>query len=83
MIKLNKKIITEVIGWYGITVILFAYILISFEIIFPTSFIYQIMNGTGAVCIMYETYKKRDYQPCFLNLIWLLISIISLIKMVI
>lgn len=83
MDKKNKKIIDEMIGWYGTVAILLAYALISFEVFSAKSFIYQILNGTGALGIVYISVKKKAYQPGVLNIIWALIAVIAILGLVI
>lgn len=82
-----KNIISESIGWYGTAAIITAFALVSFEILEPTSFTYQILNGTGALGIVYTSLKKktahdrRSWQPAVLNMIWALIAIFALVKL--
>jgi len=59
----NKRILDEIIGWYGTIVIVLAYALLSFNIISPTNLTYQILNATGALGIVYISFKKKTYQP--------------------
>lgn len=75
-----KKIILNLIGWYGVIIILVAYFLNSFSIISNHSFLYQFFNTTGAIGIVITSLKKKDYQPAVLNLAWALIGIIALIN---
>ena len=75
-----NKTITEVVGWYGTVAILGAYALVSFEIVEPTSFLYQVLNGTGAIGIVIISFSKKAYQPGVLNLIWAVIALIAIVK---
>lgn len=56
---MKKKIVSEIIGWYGTFAIIIAYILVSFDIISVNTFIYQILNMTGAFGIVYISFKKK------------------------
>jgi hypothetical protein len=78
---MKEKIIDEALGWYGTFAILLAYALVSLGIISSQTFIYQILNGTGALGIVYISFKKRAYQPGILNIIWAIIALIALIKL--
>jgi hypothetical protein len=78
---MKEKIIDEALGWYGTFAILLAYALVSLGIISSQTFIYQILNGTGALGIVYISFKKRAYQPGILNIIWSIIALIALIKL--
>jgi multidrug transporter EmrE-like cation transporter len=72
-------IIIEVLGWYGAITILTAYALVSFEVTELNSFVYALLNGTGSAGILIVSYYKKAYQPALLNLIWLLVTILTLI----
>jgi len=80
---MNKKIINEIIGWYGTIAIILAYALLSFEIIASTNLVYQILNCTGAIGITYISFKKKAYQPGVLNVIWTIIAIVAIIRLLI
>ncbi len=75
-----SKLLDESIGWYGVVAILTAYTLNSFNLLSSQSFPYQILNGTGALGIVYISLKRKDYQPGVLNIIWAIIALISLIR---
>lgn len=77
---MNK--LTELIEWLGVVLILLAYAAISFEILLPQNIFYQLMNLLGALGIMYGAYKKKDYQPVVLNLVWFLIALIAIINII-
>ncbi len=66
-------------GWYGVIIIIGAYMLVSFSLMSPTGLLYQILNLTGAIGITIETYSKKDYQPFWLNLAWSLIALVAII----
>lgn len=76
----KQKLIHETIGWYGTCAIVIAYALVSFNLLSTSSFIYQIMNGTGALGIVYISFKKKAYQPGVLNVIWAIIAFIAIIR---
>jgi len=78
-----KKVIDESIGWYGTIAIVLAYALLSFDFISSSSFWYQIMNGTGAIGIVYISFKKKAYQPGVLNIIWAVIAFIAIVRLLI
>ena len=80
---MNKKIIDEIIGWYGTVAIVSAYALLSFGAIVSDSLIYQFLNATGAIGIVYISFKKKAYQPGVLNIIWTIIATVAIIKILI
>jgi hypothetical protein len=76
----RKEIIDESIGWYGTFAIVFAYASLSFGIFSSNDLLYQILNGTGALGIIYISFRKKTYQPGVLNIIWLIIAMVAIIR---
>ena len=80
---MNKKISDEVIGWYGTVAIILSYALLSFGFFSLTDLAYQVLNFTGALGIIYISFKKKAYQPGVLNAIWGIIALISIIRILV
>ena len=80
--KTMRKI-SGVLGWYGVVATIAAYILVSFLILSPTSLFYQGLNLTGALGVTIETYYRKDYQPFWLNLIWMLIAAVAIVSIIV
>jgi Na+/H+ antiporter NhaD/arsenite permease-like protein len=80
--KLSKNTV-ETLGWYGMTVILLAYVLVSFSILSPTGYLYQFLNLTGALSLMLFSFKKKVRQSAFLNMIWAIIGLVTIINLTI
>jgi len=78
---LNKKIVDEIIGWYGTIAIVTAYGLLSFGILSSTALVYQLLNASGALGIVYLSFKKKTYQPGVLNIIWMIIATVAIVRM--
>lgn len=78
----TQKLWANILGWYGVCVILLAYTLGVFEIISVHDPLYLILNLTGAVALCVESYYKKDYQPATLNFVWGAIALISLIRII-
>ncbi|MFA6071961.1 MAG: hypothetical protein WC810_25580 [Janthinobacterium sp.] len=76
----KKEVLNEIIGWYGALAIMGAYFLNSFYIIESNSFWYQFLNVTGAIGIVLISFVKKAYQSMVLNIIWVIIGTIALIK---
>ena len=75
--------LTNIIGWYGVITILSAYFLVSFNVISAQTILYQSLNITGALGIVYNSFKKKDVQPAILNIIWAIIALIAIIRLAI
>lgn len=70
----------ELFGWYGTIAIVSAYALVSFSMLSPTSVSYQLLNITGSLGIVTASLHKKDYQSTVLNIIWILIAVVAIIR---
>lgn len=70
----------EVVGWYGMVAILAAFALNSFGVMESASFVYQIINATGALGLMVIAYHKRVKQSVILNAVWLGVAAITILS---
>jgi hypothetical protein len=77
---MNKKILEEVVGWYGTDAIISAYALLSVSLLSPQVIIYQALNCTGALGIVYISLRKKAYQPGVLNMIWSIIALTAIVR---
>lgn len=78
--KESIGLFTDILGWYGVVAILTAYSLISFGFVGSSNLVYLILNFTGAFGILYEAWKKKDYEPVVLNIIWAIIALIGIAR---
>lgn len=76
---MKRRHIEDFIGWYGTVAILSAYALLSFGVITSGQAVYQVLNLTGALGIVYISFKRKAYQPGVLNIIWAVIALGSII----
>jgi hypothetical protein len=76
-----KARVTSYFGWYGVCAILGAYVLVSFNVILAKSFVYQLLNLTGAIGIMFEAASKKDKQPVVLNAVWAMVALIAILQL--
>lgn len=77
---LLKRKPASLLGWYGMVAILCAYVLLSLGVIGVRSLLYQGLNFTGAFGLGLETYYRRDYPPMVLNIIWLAVALLALLR---
>lgn len=82
MIYMKNKV-AECAGWYGIVAILGAYFLVSFGVITSDSVVFQLLNATGAVGIIWISVVKRLRQTVVLNAVWLAIALVALAQILI
>lgn len=80
---MKRNIISEVVGWYGVVAILSAYAFLSLGVFSSNSLIYQLLNMSGALGIVYDSFRDKDYQPVVLNIIWAIIALIAIIKVLV
>jgi hypothetical protein len=76
---MTKKDTISMLGWIGITLILVAYGLLSFDLI-PKGDLYDILNLIGALLVIVDAFDDRAYPPAVLNVIWFLVALISLMS---
>lgn len=75
----NTKI--EIIGWYGPLAIITAFALVSFGVIEARSYVFQLLNLTGALSILAISLSKKVYQSVALNGFMALIALITLLQL--
>jgi len=76
-----KKVFIEGFGWWGTIAIVGAYGLSSFGILPSHTLLYQLFNLTGALGIITVSLYKKVYQSVALNLVWLIIAVIAIIRL--
>lgn len=75
-----RRVIAEICGWYGIAAILTAYACVNFAVIDSQHYIYQILNLTGAIGVIVVSIYKRVWQTLVLNIVWVAIAVVGLIR---
>jgi hypothetical protein len=70
----------DILGWLGGTEVLIAYILVSFKIVHPENFYYQLLNLMGAFLLIINTWYHEAYPSSIVNSIWVGIAIYTIIK---
>ncbi|HEX8061202.1 MAG TPA: hypothetical protein VF473_09725 [Cyclobacteriaceae bacterium] len=74
-----KKFI-DIIGWIGAAEVIAAYALNSYGEFTADSALFQLLNLTGAVFLIANTWYNKAYPSMVINIIWTLIAIVALIK---
>lgn len=67
----TKKFEREFFAWSGVAAILLGYLLNISGLINVKSPAYLLLNIFGSAAIAYHAYRKKDWQPVVLNIIWL------------
>lgn len=76
---MNKKW-SEIFAWLGVGAILLAYLLNSLGIIDSSDYRYSILNLTGAIGVLVDAFRQKNYQPVVLNIVWALVAALALIR---
>ena len=71
----------DTIGWIGSIEVVVAYGLVSYNKIEAESLGYQILNLTGGLFLIINTYYYAAYPSTFINVVWLFIALFAIIKM--
>jgi hypothetical protein len=79
----KNALFVDVVGWYGMSAIVGAYVLVSFNVLDSKSAWYQLLNLTGALGIGAVSWAKRALQPAVLNLVWSVIAVVALVRIAI
>lgn len=79
--KTKTPMIVEIAGWYGIMAIIGAYALVSFHVIEVDHVIYQLLNATGALGVVWMSWIKRTMQTAVLNMFWAAIAVVALARL--
>jgi len=68
--------------WFGVIVILASYFLVSQGYLDGKSVIFNAMNGIGSLFLIVNSYalKPRDWAIIVFNVIWLVIAVVSIVK---
>jgi len=75
------KLLIDIIGWIGSVEVIAAYALNSYQKIKSDSFWFQFLNLTGAVFLIINTLYYHSYPSTFINVVWVIIAAVALIKM--
>lgn len=74
------ELIVDILGYIGMVVLLASFGLISMNKITANHASYQWMNLIGSIFLMINTYYYGALPSALLNLVWLFIALVYLIK---
>jgi hypothetical protein len=75
------EILIEIMGWLGSAIVLWAYVMVSSDIVKFNKKIYQTLNLIGSIFLIVNTVFHKAYPSAFVNSIWVFIAIFALIKL--
>jgi hypothetical protein len=76
------KLLIDIIGWIGSIEVLIAYGLNTYQKIRSDSPLFYFLNLTGGICLIVYTVYKEAFASAFVNIVWVLIAAIAIIKLI-
>ena len=76
-----KHRVADVIGWMGMFAVVTAYLLVSIEVLDGHSTVYQLMNLTGALALIWISWLRGVFQGVLINVFWVAIAIVGLLQL--
>lgn len=70
----------ETLGWVGAFLLLLGYALNILNVINSRSKQYHLLNLAASAMLLVNTYWHEAFAPCFVNLIWGGLAIISMVR---
>ncbi len=70
----------EVIGWFGVAILIVAFGLNSFEIVKPRR-LYQLLNIVGAAGVGLSAFMKDAFPATAIEVAWIVIAILAIIRL--
>ncbi|HTH55531.1 MAG TPA: hypothetical protein VL728_05755 [Cyclobacteriaceae bacterium] len=77
---MKLKLFIDTIGWIGSIEVIAAYALNSYQMIPSNSIYFQLLNLTGGFFLIINTVYHRAYPSAFINIVWVIIAAIAIIK---
>jgi hypothetical protein len=74
------KFFVEVLGWIGAVEVIIAYALNSNGRMKSDSVVFQVLNLTGAIFLIINTWFNAAYPSMVINVIWTGIAVAALIR---
>ena len=76
----TKRVILELVGWIGATMLLSGYYLIQTRKVREDHKLYMFLNIAGAIFIMLNAWSHRAYPSTITNLLWALVGSVAVYK---
>ena len=78
----RMELLIQIIGWSGISLIIFAYILISYKKVDGGSKFYHAINLLGSIGVGINVFHHEAWPSVVLQSMWGIIAIIALVRLV-
>ena len=70
----------DIIGFFGIAMIVGTYFLLQIERLRSDGLIYSLLNGFGAICVIFSLLFAFNLSAFLLEAFWVVISLIGIIR---
>lgn len=77
---MTMNLLTQIIGWFGIALVVLAYFLLSTKRLSAQSKYYQVLNLFGAIAISINVFHQQAWPAFALQIIWGAIALLSIFK---
>lgn len=67
-------------SWYGVVATIIAYGLVSWSVLPPYHILPIFLNVTGAITMLLDVWKDRNWQSVSINIIWIGIAIVTWLR---
>lgn len=74
------ELFLNILGWFGVGLIILAYALVSWKKLKPTGKTYQLMNLVGSIAYGIYVYWLQAWAAAALQLVWAAIAIAAIAK---
>ncbi|WP_443094341.1 CBU_0592 family membrane protein [Pedobacter mendelii] len=74
------KVLLLIIGWIGVVLCTLGYFLLSMKVIRAESWIFQLLNIMGGLCLTVTALDTSDLPNAAANLLWMFIGVFALGK---
>ena len=74
------NLITDVAGWSGALLLLFAYYLVSMKKVAGSSIWYQLLNIVGSILVGANSLYYRALPSFSMNVIWIVIALAAIAR---
>ncbi|MEI9922122.1 MAG: hypothetical protein WDO14_25490 [Bacteroidota bacterium] len=74
------KLLIDILGWIGAAETIVAYALNSSGKLKSDSVIFQLLNFTGAIFLIANTWFNHAYPSMVINIVWTVIAVVALIN---
>ena len=78
---LKKSVVLNTFGYTGAVLIIIGFALLSLDKVGPHDVSYLLLNLFGGLGILSDAFYHKDYPSGFLNIVFSLIALISLITL--